>query len=71
MRLDAGQFEVVDDQMADILRQKTGAERLAIVDGLFRLAQELVTGAVRAAHPTWDRLQISREVARRVSHGAV
>lgn len=70
MRLDAGQIEVIDDVMADVLRAKSGAERLQMLDGFFRSARELVSAGVRAQHPEWDQEQIDRETARRLSRGA-
>ena len=71
MRLDAGQIEVLDDDMAEILRSKTPAERLAITHGMWRFARQLVIGGIRWQHPDWNQPQIDREAARRLSHGAV
>jgi hypothetical protein len=70
MRLDRGQIEVVDDALADVLRQKTGAERLAIANGLFLSARRMLTSYLRTQHPDWSDPQIAREVARRLSHGS-
>jgi hypothetical protein len=64
-------WECVTDEMAEVLRQKTGAERLAIADGMWRTAYKLVTQSVRNQHPTWTEDDVRREVARRMSHGAV
>ena len=63
--------EVVCDRMTEILRRKTPQERLAIVAGLWRFARRLVTASVRMMHPEWEEAEIRREVARRMSHGAV
>ena len=71
MRLDAGQIEVMDDQMAEILRQKTGAERLAIASGMFASARRMLLSHLRATHPEWSEEQIRREAGRRLSHGAI
>ena len=62
--------EVVDDDMARILAQKTGAERLAIADGMFRSARRMLESHLRAEHPEWDPQRLQAEVARRLSHGA-
>ena len=43
MRLDAGQIEVIDQTMADILRRKTPAERLAIASGIWAIQARLET----------------------------
>lgn len=70
MRLDPGQIEVIDDAMVEVLRAKSGAERLRIVDGLVRSARELVAAGVRAQYPDWEHHQVERETARRLSRGA-
>jgi hypothetical protein len=64
-------FEVMDDLMVEVLRQKTPAERLAISHGMWRFARELLRSALRAQHPDWSEEQICQEMARRLSHGAV
>ncbi len=71
MRLDPRQIEVIDDKMAEMLRRKTGAERLAIANGMFRLARGMIVATLRAEHADWDEERIAREAARRLSHGAV
>jgi hypothetical protein len=71
MRLDAGQIEVLDDAMAEVLRRKEPWERLAIGFGLWRDARKMLDHHLRTRHPDWTDEQISREVARRMSHGAV
>lgn len=69
--LDPRRIEVMDDAMAEILRRKTPAERLAIGFGLWRSAQKLLRGQLASLHPEWDAQRLDREVARRLSHGAV
>jgi len=64
-------LEVVDDEMAEIFRRKTGAERLQIAFGLFSSARRMLTSHLGAQHPDWDQEKIQREVARRISRGAV
>lgn len=64
-------FEVMDDRMAQVLREKSGAERLQIADKMFLFARELIESSVRAAHPDWDDPRIAAETARRLSHGVV
>jgi hypothetical protein len=71
MHIDCRHIEVLDDRMAEVLRQKTGAERLAIAFGLFSSARRMLISNLRAAHPDWSEAQINREAARRLSHGAV
>jgi len=57
--------------MAEILRGKSGAERLRIAEGLFIMAREGIRNTLRAEHPDWDEGRITAETARRLSHGAV
>jgi hypothetical protein len=64
-------FEMVDDEMARILREKTGAERLKIASDMFASARRMLASHLRSEHPDWSEEQIQREVARRISHGAV
>ena len=69
--IDVRRIEVLDDAMAEVLRRKTPAERLAIGFGLWRSARKLLRGQLASLHPEWDGERLAREVARRLSHGAV
>ena len=71
MSRDLRRIEVIDDAMAEILRRKTPAERLAIGFGLWRSARKLLRGQLASLHPEWDSERLNREVARRLSHGIV
>ena len=70
-RLDHLRIEVVDDDMAHILRQKTGAERLKIASDMFASARRMIASHLAAEHPDWDEERVQRETSRRISHGAV
>ncbi len=70
MRLDPGQIEVVTDEMAAVLRRKTGAERLAILDRLFTFATQLLQSRLRADHPDWSDQQIAAAAAERLTGDA-
>jgi hypothetical protein len=63
--------EVVDDAMADVLRLKTPAERLAIANLMWRSARRMIGLTLRAENPSWPDKRIEQETARRLSHGAV
>ena len=63
--------EVISDEMAAILRQKTGAERLRIASLMYGSARRMLLSHLRAEHPDWDAGRVEREAARRLSHGAV
>lgn len=64
-------IEMVDHDMARILRAKTGAERLKIASDMFASARRMIASHLAAEHPDWDEAQIQRETSRRISHGAV
>ena len=64
-------FEVMDDVLAEVLRHKTEVERLRIAARMWRSARVILRGAIRTEHPDWDAAQVNREIARRISHGAV
>lgn len=64
-------LECVDDVMAEILRNKTGEERLQIAFGLYSSARRMLLSHLRTQHPEWDEERINCEVARRMSHGAI
>lgn len=62
-------IEVIDDQMAEILRSKTPAERIEMIGAANRTARRLAAAGVRFQHPDWDNSQVQAEVIRRVSGG--
>lgn len=64
-------IEVIDEEMAATLRQKSGAERLAIASRMFSSARRMLLSHLRSVHPEWDQRQIEQEAARRLSHGTV
>ena len=47
-------IEVVDDAIADILRKKTGWEKIQMVASGWTLLRAMHTVQVRAAHPDWE-----------------
>jgi hypothetical protein len=61
--------EVVEPAMANILRQKTEAERLRIAWGMWRSARDMLRNLLRAEHRDWSEEQIESEAARRLAHG--
>lgn len=62
--------EVLDDKMAEILRAKTPAERLAIVDRMWASAWRMIRANLARQHPDWTSETVDRETARRMSRGA-
>jgi len=68
-RLDDGQIEVVDDAVAEILRRKTPAERVAMIFDCNKTMRLLIEGRLRSVHADWDDERIGAEVARRMTRG--
>jgi len=64
-------IEVMDDEMANVIRAKTGAERLQIASGMYASARRMLLSHLRAEHADWGEKRIQREASRRLSHGAV
>ncbi len=54
-----------DQKKLDILRRKTGEERLRIDMGLYDMAFRTVQDGVKHQHPEWDEEQIHAETLRR------
>jgi hypothetical protein len=71
MPTDPSRWEVMDDATAEMMRQKTPEQRLAIAFGMWDFAKGMIRAVLRAEHPDWTDEQINRETARRISHGAV
>ncbi len=64
-------FEVVDDAMAEVLRAKSPAERLAIAHGMWSHASQLLQRVIKAEHPDWTPEQVQAQVAQRLLNGDV
>lgn len=63
-------IDLIDDDTAAILRAKTGAERLAIADRMWRFAQEMLRMEIIRERPDLSGAEIQVEAARRISrHG--
>jgi hypothetical protein len=69
LRLDRGQIEVVDDKVAEILRKKTGQERLEMVWDSWNFFCRVIGTSLKSSHPEWTQEQIKKEIARRVLYG--
>lgn len=64
-------FEVIDNQMAEVLRQKSDSQRLRSVDAFWNSARAILKAAIRTEHPEWSLDQVQIEVARRISNGVL
>jgi hypothetical protein len=70
-RIDPRNIEVVDDDMAQVFRAMTGAQRLKIANDMFESARRMIASHLASEHPDWDEQRLQEETARRLSHGAV
>ncbi len=70
MKIDKRNIEVLDDQMARVLRKKTPQQRLIIAFNMWGSAKKQLTNYLRSLHSDWDEKKIQHEVTRRLSHGA-
>ena len=61
----------MDPAMIPILRAKSPLERMKMADDLWRSARDMLTNIIRDDHPDWSDERVAREVASRLSHGAV
>ena len=71
MQINEGNIEVIDDRMARIFREKTPQQRLAIAFDMWSSARKYLINYLKTEHPDWCDAVIQKEVARRLSHGAV
>jgi hypothetical protein len=58
-------IEMVDQPMAELLRRKTPAERLASAHRMWQQARQRVIATIRHHHPEWDDEQVKSELRRR------
>jgi hypothetical protein len=64
-------IEVMDDDLAAVIRAKTGAERLKIASDMFSSARRMLVSYLRSEHPEWTEERVQYEASRRMSHGAI
>lgn len=64
-------FEVIDDQMAEVLRRKSDAQRLRSVDAFWNSARAVIRAAIRTEHPDWSLPRVQAEIDRRISNGVL
>jgi hypothetical protein len=60
-------IEVIGDDVAEMLRRKSGFKRWAAADAMCAAARELIEWSVRTNHPDWDSRQVNHEVSRRIA----
>lgn len=69
MRLDKGQIEVVDEKVAEILKKKTGKERLKMVWDSWTYFNKRLRAYLIINHPEWTDEELRKEIIRRMTCG--
>ena len=70
LRLDRGQIEVIDDKIAEIMKTKSGQERLNMVWDAWTFFEKTIRAYLKNRHLEWTEEQIQKEIVRRVTHGS-
>ena len=63
-------IEILDPMIVAIQRLKTPADRILQASRLWEAACLITRGSVRQQHPERTEIEVLREAARRLSHGA-
>ena len=63
-------IDVVDDDVAEVLRRKTPGERLQMTAEANDTARAMAAGGIRYRHPGWTEERVQFEVARRMLDAA-
>ncbi len=66
--VDVGHIEVVDPDVAAVLRSKSGMERLRLAHEAWELARDRLAAFFRARRPASSEEEIQRQVAKRLAH---
>ena len=67
---DPKRIEVIDPHVAEVLRRRTPAERVAMISECNRTMRLLLESGLRHQFPEWDDARVRTEVNRRMSRGA-
>lgn len=59
-------LEVVDDQIAEVLRGKSPSQRLAMAFSANRTARQLILAGIKHQHADWTEQQVTSELTRRM-----
>lgn len=66
--IDPRRIEVIDDEVAEVLRAKSGMERLRLAHEAWDLARQRLTAFMGARHPEWSPEEVRQEVAKRLGY---
>ncbi|MBM4074929.1 MAG: hypothetical protein FJ267_04720 [Planctomycetes bacterium] len=67
--IDPRRIELIDPIVAQILRTKTPAEKLAIVFDAHQMAFDIKVAQIRQRNPDWSESRVRSTVVRRLSSG--
>ena len=62
-------LERLDEDLIEIYRSMTPAERLQRAFSMWRFARDQIYQSIKSLHPDWPEGKIRKEVAKRMSHG--
>jgi hypothetical protein len=68
---DVSRTDMIDAQVAAILRAKSGMERLRLAHEMWELTRDRLTAFLRSYHPEWDKAELQRRVADWLLHGSL
>ncbi len=60
----------ISDEMVEILRRKTGAERMQIAFDMWTYARDTIRRTLQQEHPDWTEEEVNRKTAERLSRGS-
>jgi len=66
--IDPRRIEVVDAEVARILRGMSGVDRLRLAHEAWELARERLIAFVGSRNPQWSKEEVVKEVAKRLAH---
>lgn len=69
LRLDRGQIEAIDDKIAEIMKTKSGMERLNMAWDAWAFFEKRIKIHLKNKHPEWTEDQIQKEIVKRVTYG--
>jgi hypothetical protein len=69
--LDPRRIEVVDDDVAAVLRTKTPTEKASLMFSANRFIRARIAAHVSSHHPDWPEERVQAEVARRLLGGTI
>ena len=70
MRKRLPKVELMEDEMYELLRQKTPMETNLNADRMWKDTRVMILNFVRKEFPDWEQEKIEKEVARRMLNGA-